>query len=336
MITIIRKLFRRSKDEIRKSLRIPFILIDYAVAPFGYELLKKHFYSPIPLDQDRDSKFLKTASSLPGIDIDVDKTLAMARDDFRPYLSEFRERFQINRFSSERSFWQKIRSRLSSDNTTNTQTFFLLNGGYMAVDAHIYWSMIRKYKPRRIIEIGAGNSTLLAGQACALNELESGLKTELIAVEPYPGEIIKNGLPGLTRLIKEKVQVVDPSLWAQLESGDILFIDSSHVLASGNDVHYEYQEILPRLNPGVFVHIHDISLPKAYPQSYFDLKLYWNEQYLLQALLSHSYKFEVVWPGNYLMTKEPDKMMSLFPEIAEMRKIYPQSEPTAFWIRSKV
>ena len=204
----------------------------------------------------------------------------------------------------------------------------------MAVDAHIYWSIIRYFKPKQIIEIGAGQSTLLAGQACLLNEKESGVVTALTAIEPCPGEVFEGGIPGLTNLVQLKVQDVDPALWASLGSGDILFIDSSHVIASGNDVHFEYLEILPRLKPGVFVHIHDISLPKRYPDSYMDMQFYWNEQYLLQAFLTHNSKFEVIWPGNYLMEKCPKEMNALFPEIAEMRKVFPQSEPSAFWIRS--
>jgi hypothetical protein len=125
------------------------------------------------------------------------------------------------------------------------------------------------------------------------------------------------------------------SYFEQLESGDILFIDSSHVIRSGNDVHYEFLEILPRLKPGVLVHIHDISLPKPYPEVYFDNHLYWNEQYLLQAFLTFNDRFEIMWPGNYMMLNYPDKMLSTFPEISRMRQDYPQSEPTAFWMRVK-
>lgn len=238
----------------------------------------------------------------------------MVNENFGPYLKEFRARFPINKDKSK-------------------NTFFVINGGYMAVDAHIYWSIIRHFKPKQIIEIGAGHSTVLAGQACLLNERDSKA-TKLTAVEPYPSGFFEAGLPGLTTLIKEKIQDVDPSVWKSLGAGDILFIDSSHVVASGNDVHFEYLEILPRLKPGVFVHIHDISLPKRYPDSYMDLQLYWNEQYLLQAFLTHNSKFEVIWPGNYLMQHKSAEMHALFPEIADMRKVYPQSEPSAFWIRS--
>ena len=101
----------------------------------------------------------------------------------------------------------------------------------------------------------------------------------------------------------------------------------------GGDVQLEYCEILPRLAPGVLVHVHDISLPKPYPRVYFEQQLYWNEQYLLQVLLSFTSRYEVVWPGNYLMNRYPERVAKAFPEYHEMRKYYPQSEPSSFWIR---
>src|SRR3972149_5863814 len=115
--------------------------------------------------------------------------------------------------------------------------------------------------------------------------------------------------------------------------GDILFLDSSPVLRAGGDVQLEYLEILPRLAPGVLVHVHDISLPKPYPRVYFETGMYWNEQYLLQAFLAFNSRFEVLWPGNWMMVRHPEKVCAVFPEFHEMRKLYPQSEPTGFWMR---
>jgi hypothetical protein len=84
------------------------------------------------------------------------------------------------------------------------------------------------------------------------------------------------------------------------------------------------------------VHIHDVSLPKAYPKVYFDNQTYWNEQDLLQAFLAFNSRFEVIWPGNYMMLRHPERLLEAFPEIERMRERYPSSEPTAFWIRSVV
>jgi hypothetical protein len=101
-------------------------------------------------------------------------------------------------------------------------------------------------------------------------------------------------------------------------------------------VWWEYCEILPRLAPGVLVHIHDISLPKPYPDVYLKQHRYWNEQYLLQAFLTFNPKFEVIWAGNYMMIQQPERLREQFlPEYDHMRAKFPQSEPSAFWMRVK-
>ena len=154
-------------------------------------------------------------------------------------------------------------------------------------------------------------------------------------MDPYPWDLFRGGYPGLDELIDRRVQDVPIETFEALEAGDILFIDSSHVIRSGNDVHFEFLEVLPRLRSGVLVHVHDISLPKPYPKVYFDNHLYWNEQYLLQAFLAFNDRFEVIWPGNYMMLKYPERVLETFPEMRIMREHYPQSEPSAFWMRVK-
>ena len=104
-------------------------------------------------------------------------------------------------------------------------------------------------------------------------------------------------------------------------------------MRTGNDVQHIYLDLLPVLKDGVYVHVHDVSLPLPYPRVYFDMQLYWNEQYLLQAFLMFNSRVKVIWPGNYMMLKCPEKMMVVFPEIADMRAVWPSSEPTAFWMR---
>jgi Methyltransferase domain len=281
----------------------------------GFHLLRKHFYLPIPDDGDALDAFWETPSEMIGIDMNDAAALALLRDVLPRYLVEFRQHFPVQRPLLAR------------------HDFYLINGGYMAVDAHVYYGLIRHHKPRRIVEIGAGNSTLLATAALARNQEQGAIETHFSSIEPYPWDLFKGGYPGLTELIQAPVQQVPLELFTKLAVGDILFIDSSHVLRSGNDVHYEYLEILPRLAPGVLVHIHDISLPRPYPKVYYKNQLYWNEQYLLQAFLMHNRRFEVVWPGNYMMLTYPEEMLAAFPEIKVMRETYPSSEPTAFWMR---
>ena len=284
-------------------------------AKHGIHLLQKHYYSPIPEAEDLPADYFDRLSELPGVDINEDLCF-QTMNDVAGFMNEFRKAFPIGRKKDDQS------------------QFHLINGSYMAVDAHVYYGLIRQHKPKRIVEIGAGNSTLLSAAASLRNQEETGQPTELIAIEPYPWELFRKGHLGVTELIEKKVQDVDMSTFTSLEENDILFIDSSHVLRAGNDVQLEYLEILPRLASGVRVHIHDVSLPKAYPEVYFNEQLYWNEQDLLQAFLAFNSRFEVIWPGNYMMLKHPDRMMEVFPEIARMRQDFPSSEPTSFWIRS--
>lgn len=282
----------------------------------GYHLLRKHFYLPLPDDTDELEDFWHTESKMVGVDVNEAMALKVMDTICPQYMGEFRDRFPV-------------------DGPVTPPDFYLINGGYMAVDAHVYYSLIRHHKPNRIVEIGNGNSTLLAIAALDKNKEESAQRGSLTSIDPYPWPMFKDGYRGLDELIVKRVQDIPTAYFEELDEGDILFIDSSHVIRSGNDVHYEFLEILPRLKSGVLVHVHDISLPRPYPKVYFENHLYWNEQYLLQAFLAFNSRFEVVWPGNYMMINHADRMLAVFPEFNRMRQDYPQSEPTAFWMRVK-
>lgn len=282
----------------------------------GFHLLRKHFYLPVPDDTDQLDQFWNTQSEMVGINPNEPLAIQVMEEICPRYLTEFRSRFPI-------------------EGPVEPAGFYLINGGYMAVDAHVLYCLIRHFKPRRIVEIGNGNSTLLSIAASDANQAETGTRPHVTSIDPYPWPLFKDGYLGLDSLVAKRVQDVPVSFFEELESGDILFIDSSHVIRSGNDVHYEFLEILPRLKPGVLVHVHDVSMPKPYPKVYFDNHLYWNEQYLLQAFLTFNDRFEVVWPGNYMMINHPERMLAIFPEFERMRQEYPQSEPTAFWMRVK-
>jgi hypothetical protein len=280
----------------------------------GFHLLRKHYYLPIPDESDLTDDFWDNPSELTGLEMNQKAALDLLETVFSVYMNEFRARFPLNK-------------------TGDPRQFFLINGNYMAVDAHVYYSFIRHFKPKRIIEIGAGNSTLLAAAAGLQNFHETGRSPHLTLIEPFPNPVLKAGVPGVSELIASKVQDVSLDLFTSLEDRDILFIDSSHALRMGGDVQYEFLEILPCLAPGTLVHIHDISLPCPYPRVYFENQLYWNEQYLLQAFLAFNSRFQVLWPGNYMMVNYPEKIYDVFHEFRVMRQFFPLSEPSAFWMR---
>lgn len=279
----------------------------------GYHLVRKHFYVPLPDMSDIKPEDWTTPSAMSGVDMNEAAAHALMDTVLPPYLAEFRQRFPVHK-------------------TAGQDGFHLLNGSYMAVDAHVLYGLVRHHKPRRIVEIGNGASTMVAVAAAQSNRAE-GHPAHVVSVDPYPSAAFANGYPGLDALIVKPVQDVPQSVFKQLDHNDILFIDSSHVLRWKNDVDHLYLNILPLLRNGVLVHVHDVSLPMPYPKVYFEQQLFWNEQYLLQAFLAFNSRFRIIWPGNHMMLKEPGKMLDVFPEIADMRSVFPSSEPTGFWMQ---
>jgi predicted O-methyltransferase YrrM len=185
--------------------------------------------------------------------------------------------------------------------------YFWDNGSFGFTSACLLHGMIRLLRPQRVLEIGGGYSTLVSSQALAMNK-DRGAEGSLVSIDPYPRPILKAAdRRGACSLVAERVETLDPELFLSLDAGDLLFIDSSHVVRPGNDVAFLYFNILPRLRPGVVVHIHDIHLPYEYPAIYSMAmdrpRRFWNEQYILRALLIGNASLEVLLSG-YWMAKE--------------------------------
>jgi hypothetical protein len=177
-----------------------------------------------------------------------------------------------------------------------------------------------------MIEIGSGNSTLIEREALAHNRNE-GKPCRLQCIEPFPPAFLKQ-VEGI-ELIQEKAEKLPMSLFQSLDSGDVLFIDSSHILRTGSDVQYEFLEIIPRLNKGVLVHVHDIFLPMEYPKNWImDSKVhrFFNEQYILQSFLAFNDSFRIVWAGAYMHLRHPDLLRGAFPSYARRGGL-----PGSFW-----
>ena len=176
------------------------------------------------------------------------------------------------------------------------------------------YAFVRQRKPQRVVEVGSGNTTLVNAAAMRKNAAE-GFPGELFAIEPYPAPYLKQGLPGLTRLIPAKVQDAPFDLFLSLKAGDILFIDSSHVVSMDSDVLYELLGILPKLAPGVLIHFHDIFSPLDYPEKFVKRNLcFWGEQYMLEAFLSFNSAFKVVWTGSAMQHFHPEVLREAFPK----------------------
>jgi len=275
----------------------------------GVHVTPNHFYFPIPDTRSLDERVWTRHSKLIGIEMNEPGQLELLAS----FAAEFRGEYEA----------------LPREPTGVAHQFFLGNTRFDAVDSEILYCMVRRFRPARIFEIGSGYSTYLSAQALLKNHEAHGQPAELIACEPYPSPVLQAGFPGLSRLIPARVQDVPLAEFKRLESGDILFIDSSHVLKIGSDVQYEFLEILPRLKKGVLVHIHDIFLPAEYPRAWvLEHHKFWNEQYLLQAFLSFNAAYEVLWGGSFMHLEHPDVLSEAFSSYDRLR-----SWPGSFWIR---
>jgi len=276
----------------------------------GFHITSNHFYEPIPDTRTLKDDLWEKQSELVGIGMN--------------------EKSQIDLLSLFSSKFKKEYENFPRNETSILYQYYVDNRGFESVDGEILYCMIRHFKPKRFIEIGSGNSTYLSAQAILKNKEEgNAYEYELVAIEPYPNDILKAGFPGLSKLVSKKVQDIPLSEFRKLRENDILFIDSSHVLKIGSDVQFEYLEILPRLHTGVVVHLHDIFLPAEYPKEWvLEKYIFWTEQYLLQAFLTFNDSFKVLWAGSYMHLKHPDKLEASFSS-------YKREErwPGSFWIR---
>ncbi|MEM0489128.1 MAG: class I SAM-dependent methyltransferase [Candidatus Bathyarchaeia archaeon] len=271
----------------------------------GFHILPVHYYSPIPEVGKLRDDIWQRHSELIGIKINEGYQLRLLQDFSALYSDEF--------------------NNLPLNKTSETR-YYVYNGSFESVDGEIYYCMIRHFKPKKVIEVGAGFSTLLAAEAISKNR-EEGYDCELIAVDPYSMEFLRK-VPGL-RLIEKGAEEVELSEFTNLNENDILFIDSTHVVRIGGEVVYLYLEVLPRLKRGVLIHFHDIFLPLEYPKDWvLKQHRFWNEQYLLQAFLMFNDSFEVVWAGSYMNLKHPDKLEATFRSYRRG-----QTFPGSFWIR---
>jgi hypothetical protein len=242
---------------------------------WGYHVRPIHYYEPIPDFRAVTLEQITRRREFPGIDFRWDEQFALLNE-----LTAYRDELGALEFNFD-------------------------NGFFSGFDAAVYYSLIRHLKPRRIIEIGGGYSTQLAASALRGNG-------KLSCIEPYPERL--NGVGSSVELIQKRVEEIDVDFFSCLEADDILFIDSSHAVKFGGDVCYEFLELLPRLAPGVWVHVHDIFFPHDYPAEWLiERRTAFNEQYLLEAFLSFNERFQVELANYWLCLDHPDKAARLWP-----------------------
>lgn len=264
-----------------------------------------HYYEPL-FRTSSLVKSLREDRSLPGIDFNNEEQLHI--------LSRFQFNGELLAFPMEKK-----------EEAEYAYNF----GPFLSGDAEYLYSLIRLYKPRRIIEVGAGQSTLMARNALKKNiDLDSSYDCEHVCIEPYECDWLEDA--GVT-VVRQPVENVERSLFTLLEEHDILFIDSSHIIRPQGDVLTICLEILPTLHTGVLVHIHDIFTPKDYLDEWIkdDVKL-WNEQYLVEAFLSFNSQFRIIGALNYLKHHYPKEICAKCPVL---QRQFSTREPGSLWLQ---
>jgi hypothetical protein len=245
----------------------------------GLHLAPSNFYSNIPSIADVRDSFEYADGAIPYLDEAIFDAQGL-QDSLReliPFSEDFDPPLEGNEKTCHSYFWG--------------------NSQFCFSDAMSYWAFVRKTKPRTIVEIGSGFSSLVAMEA-----LQKNGSGALRCIEPYPRQFVK-GLAAERKLLLDQVRAQDVTadmLNGMLEDGDILFIDSTHTVKAGSDCLHIYLRLLPKIRKKILVHVHDIFLPFGLPQDWLlDKHIYWTEQYLLLAWLTDNPRTRLLFGSAY-------------------------------------
>lgn len=265
----------------RADLIMEFLNSDeYRNKNLGEEFVPSgHFYSAVPSFADRVAVLENNApigKSLGEIDTNEAQQLAML-EAFKRYHDDCP--FPVEQQKGFRYYFD--------------------NPAYSFTDGLVLYSMMRYFKPNKIIEVGSGFSS------CAMldtNELYFDNQIELTFIEPYADLLRKLNAAETDseKIIDQPVQEVDLEVFSKLEENDILFIDSTHVGKLNSDVNYLLFTVLPHLADGVIIHFHDIFWPFEYPKNWIEEGRAWNEAYFLHAFLMNNARYKILFFASYL------------------------------------
>jgi predicted O-methyltransferase YrrM len=270
----------------------------------GIFFLPKNYHAALPTVEEIKDSFEYRGDEPPYLDpelFDAEQMKAFL-DELAPFTREFRAPVEDAKGTADAFFWA--------------------NGFFEWSDALAYYALLRRFRPRRVLEIGSGFSTFVAAAALAKNG--SG---ELLCIEPYPRPFLLR-IQGVREIIRKPVQKVPLAFFQdRLGDGDVLFIDSSHTVKTGSDCLYLYLKVLPYLKSALLIHSHDIFLPEAVPQDWQTQKhFYFTEQYLLLALLLGNPRFEVVYGTQYHRRMDLERLTAF-------NRPHSKPEGTSFWYR---
>jgi predicted O-methyltransferase YrrM len=262
----------------------------------GLVILPKQFYVPIAdiLALRRERKRWARPSAMVGVRYSQEPQAELASTWIAPYKAEYQ---------GNRAFKHAVGSHFGP--------------GYGYIEAQALHGVLRYLKPQRIIEVGCGVSTYCMLHAVDHNAKEGGRECKITCIEPYPRSFLRENRK--IKLIEHKLQNVSIDTFDSLKAGDFLFIDSSHAVKPLSDVVLIYLEVLPRLKPGVIVHIHDIYFPFTYQRDLLESIFQWQETALLQAFLVNNSKCEVLFSLSQLHYQDPQALQAIFPEYVRQK-----------------
>ena len=257
----------------------------------GYHVHPRRFDSPLPILEDIDSGKLTRRRPLPAIDLRLDSGRKLV-----PQLQPFARELDSLPYDKQEG-----------------AAFWFNNKSFTDFDAAVVYSMLRLLKPKRYVELGCGFSSIVSSQALQRNASE-GVTCDAVYCDPEP-RLPMGGALAYGRFVREPVQNAPMELFKSLAAGDVLFIDTSHVLKIQSDVEHELLRILPSLAPGVWIHVHDIFTPYDYPEEWLhrSLRLTANEQYAVECLLSGGDRYQIELPLHCLVRDYPELMKEFFP-----------------------
>lgn len=252
-----------------------------------------HFYSPFPdLDElsTRADEVFAPRATFPGIDLRVDAQLARL-DEFATLAADFP--------------W--------ADNAKPSLRYQYANRPYAHGDGLFTAAMLSQLRPRRLVEIGSGYSTMLALDVRDRLIASDPDVLHITSVDPYPQrlrELLGAERPERFTIIEQTAQQLDVAVIDSLTAGDVLLIDSTHVAKAGSDVNHIFFELVPRVAPGVLVHVHDVFANFEYPREWVFQRRAWSEAYLLRAFLQFNAAFEVEFWGAWLVEHQRDRVVA--------------------------
>ena len=268
-----------------------------------------HFYSPIPdlaaVERDRDRIFGDDRLDLPGIDLNDAGQLALFEDLCRYYDPDF-----------------------FHEAPGGPRRYNFDNDNFRHGEALILSAILRHLRPRRVVEVGSGYSS------CVILDTRDALGPpgfRCTFIEPYPmllRSLLRAGDEARIEIVPSPVQEVPVEIFAKMEAGDCLVIDSTHVCKTGSDVNHHLFEVLPRLGPGVWVHFHDIHYPFEYPAEWVFQGRAWNETYALRAFLQYNEAFEIAFFNSYFARVHADR-------VSEGMPLAMKSPGSSLWLRRR-